>query len=115
VLNLETSVSNAGVEMVVYLASSRLTTGELLGLAVGDVIKTENDSQCPLEVCVEGRPKFYGFAGLLKGHKAVRIGKPVVPPEEVVERKLAVSGGGPAQQISLPPGQPPGPKLAGKP
>src|SRR5580692_10824397 len=33
VLNLEASVSNADVEMVVYLASSRLTAGELVGLA----------------------------------------------------------------------------------
>ncbi|HLJ11587.1 MAG TPA: flagellar motor switch protein FliM [Planctomycetaceae bacterium] len=90
-LNLETGVANAGVEMVAYLASTRLTAGELLGLAVGDVIVTDNDCQGPLEICIEGRPKFYGFAGLAKGHKAVRIGKPVVPPEEVVERKLAAS------------------------
>jgi flagellar motor switch protein FliM len=109
VLNLETSVSNAGVEMVVYLAASRLTAGELLGLAVGDVIKTENDCQLPLEVCVEGRPKFYGFAGLLKGHKAVRIGKPVVPPDEVVERKLAATPAG--TQAASQTGQ----KPAGKP
>ena len=94
VLNLETGVSNAGVEMVVYLAGTRLTAGELMGLAVGDTIVTENDCHQPLEVCVEGRPKFYGFAGLVKGHKAVRIGQPVVPPEEVVERKLADGNGG---------------------
>src|SRR5258708_28965696 len=40
-LNLETGVSNAGVEMVVYLAASRLTAEELVGLAVGDIIKTD--------------------------------------------------------------------------
>jgi len=97
-LNLETGVANAGVEMVVYLAGTRLTAGELVGLAVGDVILTENDAHDPLEVCIEGRPKYYGLAGLVKGHKAVRIGKPVVPPEEVVERKLASGGGSPAGQ-----------------
>jgi flagellar motor switch protein FliM len=96
VLNLETTVANAGVEMVVYLAFSRLTAGELLGLAVGDLIKTENDYHQPLEVCVEGRPKFYGFAGLIKGHKAVRIGKPIIPPDELVEQKLAAASAGPA-------------------
>jgi flagellar motor switch protein FliM len=94
-LNLETGVSNAGVEMVVYLASTRLTAGELVGLAVGDVIVTEHDHQTPLEVCIEGRPKHYGFGGLTKGHKAVRIGKPIIPPEEIVERKLAASPAGP--------------------
>jgi flagellar motor switch protein FliM len=95
-LNLETGVSNAGVEMVVYLASTRLTAGELIGLAVGDVIVTEHDHQSPLEVCIEGRPKHYGFGGLTKGHKAVRIGKPIIPPEEIVERKLAAAPAGPA-------------------
>jgi flagellar motor switch protein FliM len=95
-LNLETGVSNAGVEMVVYLASTRLTAGELIGLAVGDVIVTEHDHHAPLEVCIEGRPKHYGFGGLTKGHKAVRIGKPIIPPVEIVERKLAAAPAGPA-------------------
>ncbi len=93
-LNLETGVSTAGVEMVVYLASTRLTAAELISLAVGDVIVTEHDHQSPLEVCIEGRPKHYGFGGLTKGHKAVRIGKPIIPPEEIVERKLALAPAG---------------------
>jgi flagellar motor switch protein FliM len=90
-LNLETGVATAGVEMVVYLAATKLTAGELIGLAVGDVIVTEHDHHSPLEVCIEGRPKHHGFGGLVKGHKAVRIGKPIVPPEEIVERKLAAA------------------------
>jgi len=94
-LNLETGVSNAGVEMVVYLAATKLTAGEVAGLAVGDVIVTENDHHLPLEVCIEGRPKYFGFAGLVKGHKAVRIGKPVIPPVEIVERKLAAGRAAP--------------------
>jgi flagellar motor switch protein FliM len=88
-LNLETGVSNTRVEMVVNLASTRLTAEELMGLAVGDVIVTENDHHLPLEVCVEGRPRYSGFAGLAKGYKAVRIGKAIVPPEQIVEGKLS--------------------------
>jgi flagellar motor switch protein FliM len=91
ILNLETGVANAGVEMIVCLAATKLTAEELVGLAVGDVIVTEHDHHLPLEVSVEGRPKYHGFAGLAKGHKAVRIGKPIVTPEEVVAKKL---GGG---------------------
>lgn len=68
-----------GAQMVVYLASTRLTATELSGLAVGDVIVTENRPNRPLEVSIDGQPKFEGFAGLARGHKAVRIGKPVVP------------------------------------
>jgi flagellar motor switch protein FliM len=98
ILNLETGVSNAGVEMVVNLASTKLTAEELVGLAVGDVIVTEHDHHLPLEVSIEGRPKYHGFAGLAKGHKAVRIGKPIVTPEEVVAKKL----GGPAPVAAKP-------------
>ena len=94
-LNLEAGVSNAGVEMVVYMGSTRLTAGDLVGLAVGDLIVTENDCHLPLEVCIEGRPKFQGFGGINKGHKAVRIGKAIVPPDEIVERRLAAAGGAP--------------------
>ncbi len=89
VLNLETSVSSAGVELVVYLADTRLTAGEVMNLAVGDVIVTEKDQQAALQVCVEGCPKFEGRPGVLKGRKAVRIGKPILRPEEIVERKVA--------------------------
>jgi len=92
VVNLETGLSSAAVEMVVYLASTRLTASEVVHLAVGDVICTENSKQQALTVCVEGRPKFEGFAGLIKGHKAVRVGKSIVTPEEVVERRLAGQG-----------------------
>lgn len=67
-----------GAQMVVYLASTRLTSTELAGLAVGDVIVTENRPNRPLEVHIDGQPKFEGFAGLARGHKAVRIGKPAV-------------------------------------
>jgi flagellar motor switch protein FliM len=89
IVNLETGVASAAVEVVAYLASTRLTASEVVSLAVGDVICTENARQQPLTICIEGRPKFEGYAGLVKGHKAVRVGKPVVTPEEVVEQRLS--------------------------
>src|SRR5262245_9492777 len=90
ILNLETGVSNAGVEMIVYLAATKITAEEPGGMAVADVIVTKHDHHLPLEVSVEGRPKYHGFARLAKGHKAVRIGKPIITPEEVVAKKLGV-------------------------
>ena len=87
-LNIEAGVSSAGVEMVVYLAETKLTAGELMNLEVGDVIVTEKDKGAPLQVCIEGRPKFDASPGLLKGHKAVRIGHPIARPSDLVEQKL---------------------------
>ena len=93
-LNLETGISSASVEMVVYLADTKLTASELTNLEVGDVIMTEKDFHLPLQVCIEGRPKFEAFPGVLKGHKAARIGASISRPQDIVERKLAASGRG---------------------
>jgi flagellar motor switch protein FliM len=60
-------------ELVVRLTGARLTEGELRNLAVGDTIVTDKHCAEPLEVCVNGLPRFLGFGGILKGQKAVRI------------------------------------------
>lgn len=61
------------VEVVVDLAETRITTRELIGLRVGDVIKTEKDVHAPLNVAVQGVEKFHARVGQLKGQKAIRI------------------------------------------
>ncbi len=61
------------VEVVVDLAETRITTRELIGLRVGDVIKTEKDVHAPLNVAVQGVGKFHARVGQLKGQKAIRI------------------------------------------
>lgn len=91
-LNLETGVSQAAVKMVVRLADTKLTTADLVSLQVGDVIMTEKPSTDALEIIVENRPLFVGFPGLFKGHKAVRISKPIVRPEDAVSAKLQSFG-----------------------
>ena len=88
-LHLETGVARATVEVVVELARAKLTAGELMNLEVGDVIVTEKDQHQPLIVFVEGRQKFEAGPGLVKGHKAIRVGKLLERPQEVIDRKLA--------------------------
>lgn len=96
-LSLETGVTQARVEMVVTLATTRLMAREVMDLAVGDVIMTEHEKTSGLEVNVEGRPLFLGYPGLLKGHKAIRIGERVTKTRDVIEEKLRELGlAGPA-------------------
>lgn len=59
--------------MVVQLAETRISTKELVGLRVGDIITTEKDIRSPLVVELEGVAKFSARPGALKGHKAIRI------------------------------------------
>lgn len=61
------------VELCVELADTRISTRELLGLRVGDIITTEKDIRAPLVVDVEGVAKFQARPGAYKAHKAICI------------------------------------------
>ena len=66
-------VTGAVVEVVARLAETRISTGDLLGLRVGDIITTEKDVREPLSILVEGEPKLRASAGAYKGRKAIQI------------------------------------------
>lgn len=67
------------VEVVVVLAETRITTRDLIGLRVGDIITTEHDVHVPLEAQVEGITKFLASAGAFKGQKAVCVEQSIEP------------------------------------
>lgn len=76
-------INQAPLEVEVTLAETRITTSELLGLRVGDVITTDHDIKSPLDVRVAGRLKYRARPGSVKGHKAIRIDDVVsLPPDE---------------------------------
>jgi flagellar motor switch protein FliM len=61
------------VELVVTLAETQITTADLLGLRVGDIITTDHDQRRPLAVSIQGVPKFHARPGALKGRKAIQV------------------------------------------
>lgn len=63
----------AAVELVVTLARSKIRTQDLLDLAVGDVITTEQEVTAPLELAVQGVPKFAVRPGAYLGKKAICV------------------------------------------
>lgn len=70
---VSSSMSDAPVDIVVTLARSKIRTGDLLELAVGDIITTEKEVASLLELAVQDVPKFNASVGAFKGKKAVRI------------------------------------------
>lgn len=80
-------IDEASVDVVVTLAESRIRTGDLLDLSVGDVITTEKDAHSPLELAVQSVPKFTVRPGAHRGKKAVRIESHIEPeaPPPVAE------------------------------
>ena len=61
------------VDVVVTLARSKILTGDLLDLSVGDIITTEKEVNTPLELAVQNVPKYNATPGAFKGKKAVQI------------------------------------------
>lgn len=78
-------ISNAPLEVVVELAETKITTADLIGLRVGDIIASEKDINEPLVVSVEGQPKFQARAGQFKGRKAIEVLK------AIEEQQLGIS------------------------
>ncbi len=75
------SVDGAPVDVVVTLARSKIKTGDLLGLNVGDIITTEQEVGQPLEIAIQDVPKLHGAPGSFKGKKAIRVVVPQTKPE----------------------------------
>lgn len=90
-LNLETGLARAAVHLVIHLAATKISTGELAGLEVGDIIMTETGANSAAQILVEGTPMFEAFPGVLKGHKAVRVGQQLMKPRELIERQLGIT------------------------
>jgi flagellar motor switch protein FliM len=72
-------VSGSEVELIVTLADTRISTSDLIGLRVGDVITTDKDIHEALQVAIEGNAKFHAHPGAYKGHKAIQIDSVIVP------------------------------------
>ena len=61
------------VEIEAQLATLSLRVRDILNFQVGDVVELDCDPDTPLQVRVEGRPKFLAMAGVQGGKKAIRI------------------------------------------
>jgi flagellar motor switch protein FliM len=71
------------VEVVVRLAETKMTSDELAGLSVGDIITTEQDVGETLLGLVDGQPAFRANLGKSGDRKAVQIVEAFdVPPED---------------------------------
>ena len=73
VRKLTRNVNNAPVEMRAFLAQTTIKLQELLSLQVGDLITTDKPIDKDVLIQVEGRNKFVGQVGQLRGSKSVRI------------------------------------------
>jgi flagellar motor switch protein FliM len=57
----------------VKLGQADISVRDLMELEAGDIIQLNTDATLPLDVLVEGIPKFKGIPGLSKGNRAIKI------------------------------------------
>ncbi len=66
------------------MAQTKIGTGELMSLRVGDIITTQKDIHRPVIVSVEGVPKVRAKLGAFKGRKAIMIENSIENPVDAL-------------------------------
>jgi flagellar motor switch protein FliM len=70
---IKEQIMGTSANVLVKLGDADITMRDLLELAPGDIIQLNSDATMPLDILVEGVPKFKGIPGLLKGNRALKI------------------------------------------
>ncbi len=67
------NICEAYVNILVELGQAELSVDEFLKMKIGDIIILNQESNQPLDILVEGVPKFKGVQGSYKGNQAVKV------------------------------------------
>lgn len=70
---IKEQIMRTAADVFVRLGEANISMRDLINLESGDIIQLDTDATLPLDVLVEGIPKFKGIPGVLKGNRAIRI------------------------------------------
>ena len=70
---IKEQIMQTSANLCVKLGEADIQMRDILHLEQGDIIQLDTDATMPLNVLVEGVPKFKGIPGTLKGNRALRI------------------------------------------
>lgn len=70
---IKEQIMGTTANMLVKLGVADITVRDLIELEPGDIIQLGTDATLPLDVMVEGVPKFKGVPGISKGNRAIKI------------------------------------------
>ena len=70
---IKEQIMGTSANLLVKLGEADIALKDLMELAPGDIIQLNSDATMPLDIHVEGIPKFKGIPGLLKGNRALKI------------------------------------------
>ena len=72
-IRLDAGLSRETAEVIVRMATTKLTASDVRNLEVGDVLVTDAKAQDGVEILIDGVPAFRGFPGTFQNKKAVRV------------------------------------------
>lgn len=70
---IKEQIMGTNANLLVKLGEADIALRDLMELSPGDIIQLDSDATMPLDILVEGIPKFKGIPGLLKGNRALKI------------------------------------------
>lgn len=70
---LAEGVNKVDLEVVTYLAKTRMSMHQLLNLKPGDIVTTKKKTNESLLMTIDGKPKYRGSSGLFGNQKAFKI------------------------------------------
>jgi flagellar motor switch protein FliM len=70
---IKEQIMQTSANLLVKLGEADISVNDLMDLTPGDIIQLATDATAPLDILVEGVPKFKGIPGLLKGNRALKI------------------------------------------
>lgn len=77
---IKEQIMGTSANILVKLGEADITLRDLLELSPGDIIQLNSDATMPLDILVEGIPKFKGIPGLLRGNRALKIVESLIDP-----------------------------------
>jgi flagellar motor switch protein FliM len=70
---IKEQIMQTSANMLVKLGDANISVEDLMHLTPGDIIQLNTDATAPLDVLVEGVPKFRGIPGIMKGNRAIKV------------------------------------------
>ncbi|MAE60244.1 MAG: flagellar motor switch protein FliM [Planctomycetaceae bacterium] len=76
-------LGKAPLNAAAVLAETAITVDDLLNLEPGDLIMTDKPDASPLVFTIEGKRKFIGHLGQIKGKRAMQVQRPITEHDRV--------------------------------
>ncbi len=70
---IKEQIMQTQANILIKLGEADISVHDLMDLTPGDIIQLSSDATLPLNVLVEGIPKFKAVAGVLRGNRAIKI------------------------------------------